>query len=173
MYYEIGINTHFIGVLHPHKIIFKLHTDFVCLCLQSGFLVMIPDYFRGRSKVRHSALSVSCLWPLTFSGNNRRYGTLISCLWFMTPVLPETTIKRRHFRGTIQGWYYHFLFGVPDYFRGQSKYTHFLYMIPGYSLGRSKVRHSLFPKHDYIYFSTNNPRHGTLHLLVMTPFFFH
>ncbi len=65
----------------------------------------------------------------------------------------EDNNKAKALPGTIQGWYYHFLFGVPDYFRGQTKYN-FLYMAPGYFLGRK-------------------PRYDTLHFLFMTPYFFH
>jgi hypothetical protein len=126
----------------------------------SRFLVMIPDYFQGRSKVRLSALSISCIWTLIFSGNDRRYVTLSSCLWSMTTSGDNN--KATALPGTIQGWYYHFLFRVPDYFRGQSKYTHFLYMVPGYFLGRHSLMSCLWP----LTFSTNDPRHGTL----QTPF---
>ncbi len=122
------------------------------------FLFMTPYFFRERSKVRHFNFLLM-IHDYTSGDYNK------------ATALP----------GTIQGWYYHFLFGVPDNFRGQSKYTHFLYMVPGYFLGRSKVRHSLFPVYlpfprtiqgTALYisclwvwpltFSTNDPRHGIL-----------
>ncbi len=119
------------------------------------FLFMTPYFFHEWSKARHSpfpvydpllfprmiqgtAFSNSCLWPLTFSTNDPRHGTL------------------------------HFLVMTPYFFHEWFKARHSL--IPVYHIQGTALSISWL---WLLSFSWNDPRHGTLHFLFMTPYFFH
>ncbi len=108
------------------------------------FLFMTPYFFHERSKARHSpfpvydpllfpqtirgtALSISCLWPLTFSTNDPRYGTLHSFPVY-DPLLFPLTIQ------------------------GTALSIHFLFMTPYFFHERSKARHSPFPVYGPLLF---------------------